>query len=456
MEFASDVTDTLQLPTQCGCHAGSYTQLLRVRRSRLSAQYTARSVTIVDAGVTDVSGDYIRLNDGGSPQALMRYTVPGVYVLVNSPIYSVIPVNPVSSYNVTQNKNTGATFNIIVLSNNCCNCVPPPITAPSRNVVSTTVPPSTAPPSTAPPSTAPPSTAPPSTAPPSTAPPSTAPPSTAPPSTAPPSTVKNVIVAYSCTNTGSASGLSTYFAVQPSGVDVTSTYTISIPSNCTVVAVWAAGQGGSSGIGSLDQTVSVGGGGGGGGGAVGINNLFLTNGTITVDFNTNNTTSSNHTMLCGASNGINGNAAPNYFSVPLGYAYAAGGGGGTAIVPDPLTGTIVEFIMGGSGGNGGAQGGGVGAVLQNIVNGISTTSGIGGIGGSVQILQLNGSPGSGYGCGQGGISPQIPNINTGGGGGGGGCGWSGPGGSSIPGVSPSQLPIVVLEYKGGVPSVILN
>jgi len=129
MEFAGDVTDKRHLPPGCntdcsGCTAPivcgprTYEQRLRVQRNRLSATYTGTGVTYV-SGPTPNNKSFLQLNDGGNPSAIVRYITPGLYTLVNTPVYKVPPSNPVTSTNTTQ-AIAGPLFNVTVNSASCC------------------------------------------------------------------------------------------------------------------------------------------------------------------------------------------------------------------------------------------------------------------------------------------------------------------------------------------------
>ena len=132
METASDVTDKLHLPPGCNtncngcqtpvtCGPRTYEQRLRVQRNRLAATYTGTGVTKV-SGPTPDNGAYIQLLDGGNPSGIVQYTAPGVYKLVNTPVYIVPPSNPVASTNITKGV-AGPQFTITATSSSCCNCL---------------------------------------------------------------------------------------------------------------------------------------------------------------------------------------------------------------------------------------------------------------------------------------------------------------------------------------------
>ena len=98
--------------------------MLRIRRACLTATYNVDSITVVGGGSGYVANDYIQLDDGGNPAALVQVNangpiVAGGFTLVNVPSYTVQPTNPVSS---TAKVGSGATFQISVKSKSCCRC----------------------------------------------------------------------------------------------------------------------------------------------------------------------------------------------------------------------------------------------------------------------------------------------------------------------------------------------
>jgi len=128
MESSSVVTDRLQLPKNCTCSAApvprTYEQLLRIRRNCLSAVYTIDTFTQIDYVGDATKLGYIQLNDGGNPQAIVTIEeVAGELhvTIVNTPLYKIIPKNPVSSV-VMQTGAPGPTFTIVFASNSCCKC----------------------------------------------------------------------------------------------------------------------------------------------------------------------------------------------------------------------------------------------------------------------------------------------------------------------------------------------
>ena len=133
MEFGSDVTDKLQLPPNCMCgqKRTSYEQLLRIRRACIHRSYDISGTPTLGAtGVSYMQGEYIELEDGGNPQALLY--VSGVsggggissVTLVNLPKYSTaLSGDTVGSIALTGN-GQGAQFTVTtkLSAGSCCSC----------------------------------------------------------------------------------------------------------------------------------------------------------------------------------------------------------------------------------------------------------------------------------------------------------------------------------------------
>jgi hypothetical protein len=84
----------------------------------LTALYTVDSITVATSASVNV-GDYIKLNDGGNPAALLKVGEAGAVTLVNSPVYKSPPTNHVTSKNL--NDTVGPTFTVTVKQIGC-NC----------------------------------------------------------------------------------------------------------------------------------------------------------------------------------------------------------------------------------------------------------------------------------------------------------------------------------------------
>ena len=132
MEFGSDVTDKLQLPPNCVCgqKRTSYEQLLRIRRACINRSYDISGIPVVGAaGASYMQGDYIELEDGGKPPALLYVSgVTGAgairsVTLINVPKYATAPVNPVTSTKIS-GAGYDATFTVTVKlsAGSCCSC----------------------------------------------------------------------------------------------------------------------------------------------------------------------------------------------------------------------------------------------------------------------------------------------------------------------------------------------
>jgi len=126
MESGGEVTDRLQLPRPCSCvaHARTYEQRLRIRRNCLTAVYTIRDITNIDHAGPCPLNTYIQLIDGGNPAAIVtiQKCTEGNHpiTLVNAPVYTRLPKNPVRS--TLQTGAPGPTFTLEFTSNSCCNC----------------------------------------------------------------------------------------------------------------------------------------------------------------------------------------------------------------------------------------------------------------------------------------------------------------------------------------------
>ena len=99
-------------PTKCG---SSYEKLLNIEVAQLSASYTATGVTYVaGSGNTAYNtNDILLLLDNGNPAAQVRVTAGSgtitAAVLVNSPIYPVLPSTTVEYNSITLSNANAAT-----------------------------------------------------------------------------------------------------------------------------------------------------------------------------------------------------------------------------------------------------------------------------------------------------------------------------------------------------------
>lgn len=116
--YSSDHTDSLKLRSSCSKCSPTYDQRLRKQRACLTAEYTVDSITVATPASVSV-GDYIQLNDGGTPSALLQIssTEPILFTLTNVPTYKSPPTNPVTSNNL--NNTAGPTFTVITKTIGC-------------------------------------------------------------------------------------------------------------------------------------------------------------------------------------------------------------------------------------------------------------------------------------------------------------------------------------------------
>jgi hypothetical protein len=147
MEFASDVTDQLQLPSPtCSCSANtaaaynttrtsrfSYEKLYRIQRNcskTAVSPYVIKEICIdISAATGYAIGDYIQV-DYGSPSLLLYVTdvypaTGAIYGIqaVNRPVFNGIPGNSLHATTLS-GSGTGATMYVTVqpLQPSCCGC----------------------------------------------------------------------------------------------------------------------------------------------------------------------------------------------------------------------------------------------------------------------------------------------------------------------------------------------
>jgi hypothetical protein len=138
MSFASDVTDKLQLGSQCYSNIPhkTYGQRMRLQRSQLTnsmkSAYVVNEVQITNPGINYTVGAYVQLNDVGTPPLLIQvksltsyYNGIQDFAIVNTPNISFEPVGDIPTTDISRvPTGSGATFLVSVTSNPkiCCIC----------------------------------------------------------------------------------------------------------------------------------------------------------------------------------------------------------------------------------------------------------------------------------------------------------------------------------------------
>jgi len=143
MSFASDITDALQLPSQCSCASNtptynttrtdrySYEKRYRIERACLASQtnkYEMFEICIDNTySVGYKIGDYIQVGYG-TPALLVYITAVAAgeitnITIVNRPLFNSPPCANITSKTLS-GRGRGAVFNITVAPNRtlCCNC----------------------------------------------------------------------------------------------------------------------------------------------------------------------------------------------------------------------------------------------------------------------------------------------------------------------------------------------
>jgi len=137
MSFASDVTDKKKLPPTCSCGAlaspNTYDQRLRIQRAciatSVAGSYTLTGIAVADGGLGYAVGDYVTIAYGSPSLVAFVSAVDGSGAItsatvINVPVFTVAPVNPVASTIIGPPVGEGATFTLTVQNNTatCCTC----------------------------------------------------------------------------------------------------------------------------------------------------------------------------------------------------------------------------------------------------------------------------------------------------------------------------------------------
>ena len=144
MMNGGDITDKLQLPSECSCaqnltyvttrtDRNSYEKRYRVRRNCLQSadnKYTIESIAIDTAGTGYAVGDYVQLNYGSEPLLLYVSWVDSdgdngiLEVLpVNSPTFNSLPTNPLDAVTLSgSGQGAKITLTMVPSKAYCCNC----------------------------------------------------------------------------------------------------------------------------------------------------------------------------------------------------------------------------------------------------------------------------------------------------------------------------------------------
>jgi hypothetical protein len=137
MSFASDITDKKKLPPACSCSAlaspNTYDQRLRIQRAciatSVAGSYTLTGIAITDGGLGYAVGDYVTIAYG-SPSLIAFVSAVDASgavtsaTVINVPVFTGAPVNPVASTVFGSSVGVGATFTLTVQNNTaiCCSC----------------------------------------------------------------------------------------------------------------------------------------------------------------------------------------------------------------------------------------------------------------------------------------------------------------------------------------------
>lgn len=140
MSFASDVTDRIQLVSDCSTHS-TYEQRLRIQRNRLAVSgespYIIVGLLIATTGLGYLRGSYLTLAIG-SPLLLVQVQSVNVYggitsvAILNAPVIRSVPTGAVPSTDISYS-GSGATFDVLLDLNPaiCCPCAPTPTPTPT-------------------------------------------------------------------------------------------------------------------------------------------------------------------------------------------------------------------------------------------------------------------------------------------------------------------------------------
>jgi hypothetical protein len=137
MSFASDVTDKLQLGSQCYSNIShkTYEQRMRLQRSQLTnsmkSAYVINQLLLINSGSNYKVGAYVRLNNLGTPPLLIQVTsvneLDGIqdFAIVNKPNISVEPVGLITTTDISNDPSgSGAIFRVTLSDSPivCCTC----------------------------------------------------------------------------------------------------------------------------------------------------------------------------------------------------------------------------------------------------------------------------------------------------------------------------------------------